>query len=62
MKQPISVRWLANPNCAHSHFPHNFRKSHEYPIQCQSEDSELVNDHIGPAIMLTIASRMVDKL
>ena len=38
MKHANRTRWLANPNCAHSHLLHNFCSSHEYLIHCQSED------------------------
>ena len=38
MKQPIMVRWLADPNCDHNHFSHNFWTSYEYLIYCQSKD------------------------
>ena len=32
MKRTISVRWLANPNRARNHFPHDFWSSYEYLI------------------------------
>jgi hypothetical protein len=37
-KHIISARWLANPKCAHSHFPH-FRDMYKCPIYCESEYS-----------------------
>ena len=46
MKPAITARWIANPNHAHIHFPHNFRSLYVYPMQCQSEDSlSLYYDH-----------------
>ena len=38
MEHVISAKSLANPNCAHSHLPHNFWSSYEYRIHYQSED------------------------
>ena len=38
-KHVISVRWLANPNCARRHLPHNFQSLHEYLVHYQGEDS-----------------------
>lgn len=32
MAHPIHARWLANPSCAHCHFPHDLRRLYEYLI------------------------------
>ena len=37
MKHAISIRWLANLNLKVSNFPHNFWRSYEYLIRCQSK-------------------------
>ena len=51
---------LANLNYACSQFSHNFWSSYEYLIFYHSEDSFLLNDHIG--YMLTIELTMVSKV
>lgn len=48
MKHPISMRLLAYPCGGHSHFPHNFPSSYEYPIHYQSVGSSCSSiGHIG---------------
>ena len=62
MKQAISMRWLADPNQGHSHFPHDFQSSYDNLIHYQSEEScsHLVVIYVSP-IMLTIKPRMVSN-
>ena len=35
----INMKWLANPNRDHSHFPHKFWSSYEYLIKYRNKDS-----------------------
>ena len=60
MKHAIGLKWLANPNLDHSHFPHHFWSAFEYLVHQQSEYSHahyMVKKI--PPIMLTIRSKMV---
>ena len=54
---------MKNTITAHSHFPRKLWSSYEYPIQYQSENSQVHQMVIEvPPIMLTIQPRMVDKV
>ena len=62
MKHLISARWLANPNYACSHFPHDFWSSYGSPIILSKwRFLKSSTDHIGlPFLtMFNIASRMI---
>jgi hypothetical protein len=63
MKHTISVRELAYWNCAYNrhYWPHNLYSSSLYLFHYQSEDfSAHEASHIGPLIMFTIESRVVN--
>ena len=54
-KHTISARWLANPNCAHSHFPHIFQSLYMWVPDSLSWWwlSCSLSGKIHPPIMLT---------